>query len=133
MDKEADIEFTFEDSNWNKKNKTEAEMQVYRDRGHLLNLRQKYPLEVKVEYAKRRISKVINDYGKDACIIGFSGGKDSEVLSHIIMTMGYKLKHLYYNTACMIYWLSLIFHHEQHTCSAVSQNALTVSLDSSLS
>jgi len=95
---EEDNIFTFADEDWNKPNKTEAQKKELSDRGKILSARQRMPLDAKVNFAKNRIRKVIDDYGLDKCVISFSGGKDSTVLSHIVLSMGYKIDHYFINT-----------------------------------
>lgn len=90
--------YTFEDSEWNNKEKSEEYKQKLSERGKLLSARQKLPLDAKVILAKNRIRKVISEYGIDKCVVNFSGGKDSTVLSHIVLSMGYKVDHYYINT-----------------------------------
>jgi 3'-phosphoadenosine 5'-phosphosulfate sulfotransferase (PAPS reductase)/FAD synthetase len=58
----------------------------------------KYPLDLKIQMAKRRISEAVNTYGASNCYVGFSGGKDSTILSHLILSMGYKIEHTFSNT-----------------------------------
>ena len=91
-------DYTFEDKEWNNIDKSDEYKQLMSDRGKLLSARQKLPLDAKVNLAKNRIRKVVAEYGLDKCVINFSGGKDSTVLSHIILSMGYKMDHYYINT-----------------------------------
>lgn len=92
--------FGFDEKNigWNKIKKTEKEKELLNARGKLLNMRLRYPLSLKIEFAKRRIRDAIMKYGVDNCYISFSGGKDSTVLSHLVLSLGYKLEHVYSNT-----------------------------------
>jgi len=92
--------FSFNDRlvDWNNPKKTKKQKKLLSFRGNLLNSRMKYPLIVKVDMAKRRIRDIVNKYGEDECYIGFSGGKDSTILSHIILSLGYKIDHVYSNT-----------------------------------
>jgi 3'-phosphoadenosine 5'-phosphosulfate sulfotransferase (PAPS reductase)/FAD synthetase len=90
--------YSFEDKGWNNPIKTEKYKKELSERGHLLNARQKMPLDLKIIYAQNRIRKVINEYGVENCVVSFSGGKDSTVLSDIVTRMGYKVDHYYINT-----------------------------------
>lgn len=90
--------YTFDDTNWQNPNKSPQEMKELSYRGKLLSARQRMPLDLKVRYAQNRIRKVISDYGIDNCVVGFSGGKDSTVVSHIALQMGYKIDHYFSNT-----------------------------------
>lgn len=83
---------------WNNPNKTKEQKELLRSRGALLNMRMKYSLVLKIRMAKSRIQAVINRFGADQCYIGFSGGRDSTILSHISLSMGYKLEHVFSNT-----------------------------------
>lgn len=49
-----------------------------------LRLLQALPLDVKVAKTKQRIREFVNHFGEDNVFIGFSGGKDSTVLLHIV-------------------------------------------------
>lgn len=86
------------DSEWNNPNKSEQIKEILKFRGQLLNLRMNYPLEHKIELAKRRIQTAVDSYGVNNCYVAFSGGKDSTVLSHITLSMGYKFEHVLSNT-----------------------------------
>jgi 3'-phosphoadenosine 5'-phosphosulfate sulfotransferase (PAPS reductase)/FAD synthetase len=57
-----------------------------------------YPLDLKIRMAKARIRAAISKYGENNCYVSFSGGKDSTVLSHLVLSMGYNLDHVYSNT-----------------------------------
>jgi len=83
---------------WNNPNKTKKQKELLSSRGALLNMRMRYPLHLKIKMAERRIQAAIDKYGVDSCYIGFSGGKDSTVLSHISLKMGYKIEHVFSNT-----------------------------------
>lgn len=83
---------------WNNPKKTKEQKELLRSRGSLLNTRMKYPLTLKLRMAKTRIQSAIDRFGEDACYIGFSGGKDSTILSHITLSMGYKIDHTFSNT-----------------------------------
>ena len=111
-----------EDLGWNNPNKTQKQKDLMSFRANLLNSRIKYPLNLKIKFAERRIQAAITKYGLEQCFIGFSGGKDSTVLSHIATSMGYKVDHVYSNTGleypecisfaidwCKQYDLNLIF------------------------
>jgi len=90
--------FKDEETGWNNPNKTEKQRKLLRSRGELLNKRMRYPLDYKIMLAKARIKAAIVQYRADNCYVSFSGGKDSTVLSHLIISMGYKLEHVYSNT-----------------------------------
>lgn len=92
--------FTVDDKdiNWNSPNKTKKQKELLRARGKILNMRQNYPLDLKIKMAQTRIRAVMNKYGVNNCYVAFSGGKDSTVLSHMITKMGYKPEHVYSNT-----------------------------------
>jgi 3'-phosphoadenosine 5'-phosphosulfate sulfotransferase (PAPS reductase)/FAD synthetase len=94
---EAEL-YTFDDNTWQNKDKTDEERAELIFRGKLLNARMQMPLDLKIIYAKNRIRKVIEEHGADACVVGFSGGKDSTVVSHLVLSMGYKIDHYYINT-----------------------------------
>lgn len=76
----------------------QKQKELLRSRGSVLNMRMKYPLDLKIAMAKRRIAGCVNEYGQENCYVGFSGGKDSTVLSHLILSMGYKIEHTFSNT-----------------------------------
>ena len=42
------------------------------------------PLSVKIRMTVNRINDWVYEFGEDGCYVSFSGGKDSEVLLHII-------------------------------------------------
>lgn len=98
IDKKSKFSFEDKDTGWNKVKKTEKEKELLSARGKLLNMRLRYPLNLKIEFAKRRITHAIHEYGIGNCYISFSGGKDSTVLSHIALSLGYRLEHVYSNT-----------------------------------
>lgn len=83
---------------WNNPKKTRKQKELLKSRGSLLNARMKYPLDLKIRMAQTRIRSVVDEYGEEACYIGFSGGKDSTILSHLILSMGYKIDHTFSNT-----------------------------------
>ncbi|TKJ16917.1 hypothetical protein CEE44_00065 [Candidatus Woesearchaeota archaeon B3_Woes] len=83
---------------WNNPNKTKAQKELLSFRGSLLNKRMNYALDYKVKLTKRRIKAAIDKYGEENCYVSFSGGKDSTILSHIVLSMGYKLEHVFSNT-----------------------------------
>jgi 3'-phosphoadenosine 5'-phosphosulfate sulfotransferase (PAPS reductase)/FAD synthetase len=90
--------FADQETGWNNPSKTKRQKELLRFRGNLLNMRMKYPLEHKIELAKVRIRTAIRKYGKNNCYVSFSGGKDSAVISHLVLSMGYKLEHVFSNT-----------------------------------
>jgi len=92
--------FSFKDqeTGWNNPNKTKKQKQLLSFRGKVLNQRMAYPLDYKIMLAKRRIKSAIMNYGKDNCYLSFSGGKDSTILSHLVLSLGYKLEHVFSNT-----------------------------------
>lgn len=90
--------FKDEETGWNNPNKTEKQRMILRSRGNLLNRRMKHPFNYKLILAKTRIKAAMMTYGVDNCYISFSGGKDSAVLSHLVLSMGYKLEHVFSNT-----------------------------------
>jgi len=90
--------FKDEATGWNNPNKTEKQREILRSRGRLLNKRMRDPLNYKIMLAKARIRAAIGKYRADNCYISFSGGKDSAVLSHLVLSMGYKLEHVFSNT-----------------------------------
>lgn len=52
-----------------------------------LKMLQALPLELKVEKTKLRILEWVREFGVDGVYVGFSGGKDSTVLLHIVRQM----------------------------------------------
>jgi len=90
--------FKDEETGWNNSHKTKKQKELLSFRGNLLNQRIAYPLDYKIELAKRRIKSAIDRYGENNCYISFSGGKDSTILSHIALSMGYELEHVFSNT-----------------------------------
>jgi len=94
------LQFSVSDqiTGWNNPNKTKKQKELLSFRGTLLNARMKYPLSLKLRMTRSRINAVIDEYGEENCYIGFSGGKDSTILSHIILSMGYKIEHVFSNT-----------------------------------
>ncbi len=92
-------QFSFNgDLGWNNGTKTQEQKELLSFRGKLLNMRINYPLDFKIKLAQRRLENVIRNYGINNCYISFSGGKDSTVLSHIALSLGYKIEHVYSNT-----------------------------------
>ena len=61
-------------------------------------MRQNYPLDLKVEMAKRRIASFVDYYGEEGVYVGFSGGKDSLVVLNIARKMYPNLKAVYNDT-----------------------------------
>lgn len=94
----SSFNFKDEETGWNNPNKTKKQKELLTFRGNLLNTRMRYPLDYKIMLAKRRIKTAIQEYGKDNCYVSFSAGKDSTVLSHLVLSMGYKLEHVFSNT-----------------------------------
>jgi 3'-phosphoadenosine 5'-phosphosulfate sulfotransferase (PAPS reductase)/FAD synthetase len=45
--------------------------------------------------AKRRLIEIISEYGEKNCIVAFAGEKISAVMSHLILSLGYNLDHIY--------------------------------------
>lgn len=64
----------------------------------VLRTRMNYPLDLKVELAKRRIQSFVERYGENGVYIGFSGGKDSLVVLDIARKMYPGLKAAYNDT-----------------------------------
>lgn len=94
----SDYSFNDKDLDWNNPNKTKKQKELIKFRANLLNSRIKYPLDHKIDMAKRRIKFAIREHGEKNCYIGFSGGKDSTILSHLITKLGYRLDHVFSNT-----------------------------------
>ena len=63
-----------------------------------LKLKQKYPLELKIELTKARIREWVNFYGKNNVYISFSGGKDSTVLLDIVRSIYPDIEAVFVNT-----------------------------------
>lgn len=72
---------------------TKREYRVY-----ILLIRRNYPLDLKVELAKRRIIAFVERYGEDGVYVGFSGGKDSLVVLDIARKLYPGLKAVYNDT-----------------------------------
>ena len=83
---------------WYNPNKTDEQREELMIRREILNSRINLPLDVKIKMAQRRIREVVTGYGKNTCYVSFSGGKTDTVLSHLIVSLGYKLEHVYINT-----------------------------------
>lgn len=67
-------------------------------REYILLTRRNYPLDLKVELAKRRIIAFVERYGEDGVYVGFSGGKDSLVVLDIARKLYPGLKAVYNDT-----------------------------------
>ena len=63
-----------------------------------LKILQAYPLWMKVERAKRRITEWVDYYGEDGVYISFSGGKDSTVLLHLVRSLYPEIEAVFCNT-----------------------------------
>jgi len=63
-----------------------------------LKLKQKYPLELKIELTKARIREWVDFYGKNNVYISFSGGKDSTVLLDIVRSIYPDIEAVFVNT-----------------------------------
>ena len=63
-----------------------------------LAYRQKLSLEVKEQMAMNRISKFIDEYGKENVYTSFSGGIDSTVLKHLVERVNRNVMNVYLDT-----------------------------------
>lgn len=63
-----------------------------------LQMKQNYPLWMKVKMTKRRIQEWVDEYGIDGVYISFSGGKDSTVLLNIAREMYPEIKAMFVDT-----------------------------------
>ena len=63
-----------------------------------LKILQAYPLCMKVERTKRRITEWVDYYGEDGVYISFSGGKDSAVLLHLVRSLYPDIQAVFCNT-----------------------------------
>lgn len=63
-----------------------------------LKMLQALPLEVKVMKTKQRIREWVNEFGEDGCYVSFSGGKDSQVLTHIVKSLYPNIPIVFINT-----------------------------------
>lgn len=63
-----------------------------------LKILQAYPLWMKVERTKRRITEWVDYYGEDGVYISFSGGKDSTVLLHLVRSLYPEIEAVFCNT-----------------------------------
>ena len=63
-----------------------------------LKILQAYPLWMKVERTKRRITEWVDYYGEDGVYISFSGGKDSTVLLHLVRSLYPEVEAVFCNT-----------------------------------
>nr|WP_281420529.1 phosphoadenosine phosphosulfate reductase family protein [Tissierella simiarum] len=59
---------------------------------------QSLPLDIKIAKSKQRIRETINEFGIEHCYVSYSGGKDSEVMSHLIMQEYPEILHIFANT-----------------------------------
>lgn len=59
---------------------------------------QRAPLEVKIERSKNLIREAIYEFGKDKVYGSYSGGKDREVLSDLLLQIYPDMAHLFANT-----------------------------------
>ncbi|MBC8501196.1 MAG: phosphoadenosine phosphosulfate reductase family protein [Nanoarchaeota archaeon] len=94
----SSFSFQDEETGWNNPKKTKKQKELLSYRGKVLNQRMAYPFDYKITLAKRRIQAAIDQYGEEDCYVSFSGGKDSTILSHLVLSMGYKLEHVFSNT-----------------------------------
>lgn len=66
-----------------------------------LKIMQSYPLEKKIEKTISVLEEAAAEFGLENLVLGYSGGKDSEVLSHIIKHHWKKdILHIFSNTTC---------------------------------
>lgn len=63
-----------------------------------LKILQAYPLWMKIERTKRRITEWVDYYGEDGVYISFSGGKDSTVLLHLVRSLYPEIEAVFCNT-----------------------------------
>lgn len=70
----------------------------YRHTAEELKLLQALPLELKVEKTKLRILEWVKEFGIDGVYVGFSGGKDSTVLLHIVRSMFPEIEAVFVDT-----------------------------------
>lgn len=64
----------------------------------ILQIRQNYPLWMKIEITKNRIRQWVDMYGEDMVYVSFSGGKDSTVLLHLVRSIYPNVKAVFANT-----------------------------------
>lgn len=98
--KQITSQYSFNDKvlDWNNPNKTKKQKELLSSRGHILNVRIRLPLDLKIKMAQQRIRDAVYTFGEENCYVGFSGGKDSTVLSHLVTSLGFNLEHVYSNT-----------------------------------
>ena len=63
-----------------------------------LRILQALPLDLKIAMTKQRIHQWIRHFGTDGVYLSWSGGKDSTVLSHIIMQDYPEVESVFVNT-----------------------------------
>lgn len=63
-----------------------------------LRIKQKLPLDIKVNMTKQRIREWVDHYGLDSVYVSFSGGKDSTVLLHIARQIYPDIKAVFVDT-----------------------------------
>ena len=86
-----------EDDNEENKGNEEGKAAAYKK----LKALQALPLEFKIQYSLRILDEAASKYGISNLLLAYSGGKDSEVLSHLVTEVwGKRVLHVFSNTTC---------------------------------
>lgn len=87
-----------------------------------LKMLQSLPLDVKIAKTKQRIREFVDFYGEDGVYISRSGGKDSDVLAHIIKQMYKNIVGVFINTGLELDSVRL---HALEECEDIEKSELT--------
>lgn len=84
---------------WQSQTKSEEQLQELRDRGLWLSQLQRMSLDDKITYSIKIIEQALKQLPKEKWAISFSGGKDSSILSHLMVeTLNLDIPHVMSNT-----------------------------------
>jgi len=75
-----------------------GDMSEYAVTPETLKIRQAWPLELKIEWAKAKIREWVHYWGLDGVYVSFSGGKDSTVLLHLARELYPDIKAVFIDT-----------------------------------
>lgn len=85
---------------WQSKDKTDAQRSEIKRRAQWLSDGQRAPLVEKMDFASRVIGKAVDLSEKAGrpLLLNYSGGRDSTVLSHLLLRTRHRLEHVFVNT-----------------------------------